>query len=333
MLHLVCAYSSYCVLVPIPDKDADTIASAFIRYWVAYFQWPSSMYSDNGGEFANDLSEALTILVGIQKITIIPRHPQANGFAEANVKKWKKWIRNMYMNETDLALAESRLAVLANWPRDWDGYSARGQAEINKKHNPRTDISSFNTVINRNNKMKLCIKNLVTHQQKKQKKQTNNSNCSSNSNSSSNSNNNSSSVNSNYNTNSNLEKETVTDRMIIDSLSKQGSLSPKTTNLLNILKKYIHEPCEEELLMNQQFHYSQDNAFEKGANSNNSKKMQYMYQQRLLQDKLISQNSWHFKKLKKDQADKHCISFPIRSKIQVLKNGKWCPQLSKFCMN
>jgi hypothetical protein len=66
---------------PIRSKTAREIARCLWKY-IALFGPPSTIITDNGGEFVNDIIDALCRITGIDHITTAPYHPNANGRVE-----------------------------------------------------------------------------------------------------------------------------------------------------------------------------------------------------------------------------------------------------------
>jgi hypothetical protein len=104
ILVVVCALTRFVVLRAIPDKKATTVA---YEMWSIFadFGIPLSVMSDNGGEFANRVSEQIAKLLGIDLRVILPNNPRSNGIAEAQVKQAK-------------LLVFKRLSESANGPFD-----------------------------------------------------------------------------------------------------------------------------------------------------------------------------------------------------------------------
>ena len=82
MLAIQCSFTKFVVAVPIPDKQATTVADAFVRNVVLVHGVPDVIVSDCGTEFVNSVFENITKLLGIDKRTTSPFHPQANGQIE-----------------------------------------------------------------------------------------------------------------------------------------------------------------------------------------------------------------------------------------------------------
>ena len=55
ILTITDAWSKYAIIVPLKDKKAETIMTAFFDNWVAQFSCPKAILSDQGKEFDNEI--------------------------------------------------------------------------------------------------------------------------------------------------------------------------------------------------------------------------------------------------------------------------------------
>lgn len=102
VLVAVEAFSKWLEVVPLPNKEADTVAYAYLHNVLARFAAPGQVVSDNGaefteGEFAQLLGDCL-----IDHCTTSPAHPQANGQAEKAVDIVKRALRKMCLQRHQL---------------------------------------------------------------------------------------------------------------------------------------------------------------------------------------------------------------------------------------
>ena len=74
------AFSKIAVIVPIPDKEASTVAQMIINRWVYRFATSAQIHSDGGKEFVNKLSAKLFAILDIQHTKTTPAHPQCKNF-------------------------------------------------------------------------------------------------------------------------------------------------------------------------------------------------------------------------------------------------------------
>ena len=61
------AFSRYAELVAIPDKTADTVATALFKKWLCRHGLPLEIISDQGKEFCNEIVDKLLALMKIKK--------------------------------------------------------------------------------------------------------------------------------------------------------------------------------------------------------------------------------------------------------------------------
>lgn len=99
ILVITDAFTKYLETVPIPDKEAKTVASAIYNRWICRFGIPESVLSDGGKEFVNDMSSRLYQLLNIVKLTTSAYHPQCNAQAEVINKSIAKYMRTMLEDE------------------------------------------------------------------------------------------------------------------------------------------------------------------------------------------------------------------------------------------
>ena len=69
-------------MIPIKDKTAKSVATAFFENVLCVHGVPPIVVSDNGSEFCNKLFDELSRRYGIRRIRTTPYHPQANAFVE-----------------------------------------------------------------------------------------------------------------------------------------------------------------------------------------------------------------------------------------------------------
>ena len=91
ILVVVDSFTRYTLYIPLPDKRAETIFRALLNDVFCHYGMPFGMtiVSDNGTEFENELQAEMSRYLGYRKIAVAPWNPQANGLAEAAVKRVK----------------------------------------------------------------------------------------------------------------------------------------------------------------------------------------------------------------------------------------------------
>ncbi len=70
--------SRYCILQPIPNKKAETIASVILDQIICNFTTHKTIISDNGPEFNNKILEELCGLFNIKKVNVQIYRPNIN---------------------------------------------------------------------------------------------------------------------------------------------------------------------------------------------------------------------------------------------------------------
>ena len=89
VLAVVCALTKFTLYIPVKRQTAEETLRVLMSQVFAVFGCPLVIISDNGTAFANELMKASTQLYGYRWIFVMPHTPQANGLAEAAVKKLK----------------------------------------------------------------------------------------------------------------------------------------------------------------------------------------------------------------------------------------------------
>ena len=88
-------FSRFCILQPIVNKKAETIASEIYSHIIADFTTPKSIVTDNGTEFNNKILEELCKLFHVKKINVQAYHPQSNGIVERLNRKVLSCLRTL----------------------------------------------------------------------------------------------------------------------------------------------------------------------------------------------------------------------------------------------
>ena len=89
VLVVVCALTKFTLYIPVTDTKGSTTLTALQDQVFANFGYPLVIISDNGSFMANNLMKASEDLYGYRRVFVMPHTPQANGLAEAAVKKLK----------------------------------------------------------------------------------------------------------------------------------------------------------------------------------------------------------------------------------------------------
>jgi transposase InsO family protein len=95
VLVITDAFSKYTELVPIADKEAKTVAQAFINRWLLRYGSPLQVVTDGGKEFVNSLAKEMYEIIDTLHSTTSPYHPQTNGQVESFNKTMGHYLRAM----------------------------------------------------------------------------------------------------------------------------------------------------------------------------------------------------------------------------------------------
>jgi hypothetical protein len=86
------ALTKYVKLVPLPNKEANTIAEAIFSKWFCCFGMPLDLITDQGKEICARLSDDRFKRLGTTHLTTSPHHPQCNSQAEVANKTIAKYL-------------------------------------------------------------------------------------------------------------------------------------------------------------------------------------------------------------------------------------------------
>ena len=89
ILVVVCALTRFTLLIPVVSVSAEDTLRELVRRVFCVFGTPASVVSDNGPAFISELNKATSNFYGYRHIHTLPYNPQANGVAEAAVKRIK----------------------------------------------------------------------------------------------------------------------------------------------------------------------------------------------------------------------------------------------------
>jgi len=100
ILCMTDALTKYVELVPLPNKEADTVANAIFDKWYCRFGAPLDIITDQGKEFCAKLSNELFKRLGTNHFTTSPHHPQCNSQAEVANKTIAKYLASFCDDST-----------------------------------------------------------------------------------------------------------------------------------------------------------------------------------------------------------------------------------------
>ena len=104
-LTIICDFSKYLSIIPIPNKSAETIANVLLNYTLTYGPL-STVRSDMGTEFMNSVFRELTSLLKIEHKNSTAYHHQSIGTCERSHKTLNEYLR----------------AYSSNNPKSWNNF-------------------------------------------------------------------------------------------------------------------------------------------------------------------------------------------------------------------
>ena len=82
IFHMIDLFTRYSGASIIRSKHKETIVDAILKHWIAIFGTPQSLFSDNGGEFNNELLRDVAELLDISVASTAAESPWSNGVVE-----------------------------------------------------------------------------------------------------------------------------------------------------------------------------------------------------------------------------------------------------------
>lgn len=95
---LICDLSKYLILIPIPNKESETVAKAIFEHCILIYGPMRTILSDRGTEYVNQISNELFKLLNIDHSTSTAYHHQTLGSVERNHRVLNEYLR-AYINE------------------------------------------------------------------------------------------------------------------------------------------------------------------------------------------------------------------------------------------
>ena len=106
------AFTKHLEVVPIINKEAATVAYAFLHHVVAEFGAPGQVVTDSGTEFEGRFAQLLEDCM-IDHAVISKDHPQANGQAEKMVQTVKKALMKMCADKKTVSNWDEQVAWIS----------------------------------------------------------------------------------------------------------------------------------------------------------------------------------------------------------------------------
>jgi hypothetical protein len=94
ILAITCAFSKYCEIVAMPNKEANTIAQAIFDKWILRYGCPHVVVSDGAPELIERLQSRLYHLLETDKLKTTPHWPKCNGQVEVFNRTIGKYLRS-----------------------------------------------------------------------------------------------------------------------------------------------------------------------------------------------------------------------------------------------
>ena len=100
-------------------RSASSVASALLTKWITPFGPPTTMTSDNGKEFTNQVISSLCQQVNIRQIFCTPYYPQGNGLGERQHRELNDYLRATLESSSD-------------WPKHLDQAALAHNTQFNE---------------------------------------------------------------------------------------------------------------------------------------------------------------------------------------------------------
>ena len=143
ILVTVCALTRFALLIPVEGTTADETLRVLVARVFCVFGTPAVIVSDNGPAFRSELTEKASKFFGYRHIHTLPYNPQANGVAEATVKRIKLLLEKQTKDYADwhrlLPLAQHMLNTTVHTSLGLSPYEAlfgREPVGLEKLENP-----------------------------------------------------------------------------------------------------------------------------------------------------------------------------------------------------
>ena len=83
---MIDVFSKFSAASVINSKHKEVIVDVILKHWIATFGTPTSILSDNGGEFNNELLRDVAELLGTKVYTTAAESPWSNGVQWCNIR-------------------------------------------------------------------------------------------------------------------------------------------------------------------------------------------------------------------------------------------------------
>ncbi len=123
-------FSRFCILQPMANKKAETVALVIYSHIIADFTSPKTVITDNGPKFNNRVLEELCKLFYVKKVTVQAYHPQSNGVVKRLNRKIISCLRaltNPYSMEWDKWIPPVKCEQVNSAAGNWSHYIIFGE--------------------------------------------------------------------------------------------------------------------------------------------------------------------------------------------------------------
>ncbi len=133
ILTIVDVFTGYTILRPLKTKQQEEVAQAL---WLVMTEYGTMkiLQSDNGKEFVNQVMKQLMKLYGVDRRTITPFHPSANGLVERKNKEVERLLKKL----------------MGGVSEKWETWLSLVQLYLNMAINSRTNSAPFTLMYGRN---------------------------------------------------------------------------------------------------------------------------------------------------------------------------------------
>ena len=134
------AYTRWCGAVPIPNKEASTVARNLVNKWICLWGCPYGIFSDSGGEFTGQVFQETMELLKIQKSRAPAYNPSSNA-----VERFHRTLNQM------LRIYLDRDSV------EWEPHLPTALFAYNTKVHSATGVSPYFALLGREPRMPIDL--------------------------------------------------------------------------------------------------------------------------------------------------------------------------------
>ena len=98
-ITMICTLTKYLISVPIPNKQAKTIAKAIFEHFILIYGPMKTIVTDKGTEYLNDVIKELLLLLKVEHKSSTAFHHQTLGVCERTHRTFNEYVRS-YVNDS-----------------------------------------------------------------------------------------------------------------------------------------------------------------------------------------------------------------------------------------